>query len=125
MKTAQAVLDLHESMRKLTLEAGVSDRQYKSVVADIDVMGDAELRLLEVWLKSIREREYEDLKNTWALVPEEMWSRYELFNIKGLQEQALLRDARRALRDVWRIPYRTEHQIRRRRQKKSTNRHQI
>ena len=125
MKTAQAVLDLHESMRKLTLEAGVSDRQYKSVVADIDVMGDAELRLLEVWLRSIKEREYEDLKNTWALVPEEMWSRYELFNIKGLQEQALLRDARRALRDVWRIPYRTEHQLRRRRQKKSTNRHQI
>ena len=45
---------------------------------------------------------YSNVKDFYALLPEEIWKRYELFEVEGLREQVLLDDASRKLLQVWR-----------------------
>lgn len=119
----QIILDLHNLMKNLTIEAGVSDIRYNSIIVDIDDFNEEELKKILEWLYQIREHEYEALKKIKDLLPDEMWERYDLFNITGLTEQGLLKEAKRKLRDVWRKPYRTQEQQKRMRQRKAANKH--
>lgn len=55
------------------------------------------------WLHDLSmSSEYQQFEKTRALCPDEIWERYDLFEIEGLQEQTLLEQASQKLRARWR-----------------------
>lgn len=55
------------------------------------------------WLHDIKlGTEYQEYKKIRALLPEETWKYYDLFEIEGLREQKLLEQAAQKLRARWR-----------------------
>jgi len=56
------------------------------------------------WLHNIKlSYEYKQFVYAWNLVPEQIWDRYKLHKITGLQEQDILEKASVALQQLWRI----------------------
>ncbi len=120
----QNVVELHVEMRQLILKLKIiAEDKYDILIVDLEEYQDFELQEMYEWLLEIKFKEYKQLKYVWNLLPEEMWNRYDLFNVKGLREQGLLRKALVDMKKVLSNPYRTAKQKERQERKKSPYRH--
>lgn len=92
------VQKLHEQMSKLTLEAGVGEKRYASLVKKTQKA--AVLRVSE-FLHDVSKNEYFEVHRIWNLpsMTDEVWNNYlVLFDDVDFPEMKLLRNARRELR---------------------------
>lgn len=96
------VLEWHAEMRVLCLESGILEKSYNALVAKAQLCLATDLKLLHDWMKSLREKEYEKLRYTKGLLPQEIWDRYAAFGEDDLREQQLLKAAQVSLRKAWR-----------------------
>src|SRR4051812_10071851 len=106
----ETIISIHQSMEKLTLEAGVAKKKYDSVIVDLEEFTDAELEALALWLTMVQKDQYKSVKEIKGLLKDEYWERYKSFGVKGLREQDLLKEAQKELKKIWDYPYRTEKQ---------------
>lgn len=119
----ESIIGLHKMMAKYTLSAGIEQKKYNSVIADLDEFNETELIELEIWLKDVCANEYKAVKEVRELLRDEIWERYKLFNVTGLREQDMLKKAESSLKRIWLNPYRTAAQLDRKARRKSINRH--
>jgi len=103
MKQAWAdVENLLTEVRPHLLRAGVPQRQLTMPDATPD---DIKVeRFVEIfdWLHKLKTGpEFLALLKVWKLVAPDVWERYKLLDIKGLQEQILLEKAQIVLRKAW------------------------
>jgi hypothetical protein len=95
------VIILHEKMRQLTIEIGVKEQQYDSVIYEIDEYSSEELKKCYEWLWDVRSREYTNIVSNRN------------------------RDNVRALKRRWAKPYRTAVQLARIAKRRNPIRHRI
>lgn len=99
---------LHETMKSLTLEAGVPESVYNKVLnfnkASDDILEDR-IRFLE----NIMRGQYEEVRYIYALIPPETWTMYKLLGENNFEEQIQLRKAQRILKYIWVQKYGRTH----------------
>lgn len=93
---------LHEEMRKLTLEAGVAEKKYDSVILGADELKMSELRQLHNWLKDVRDGAYHEAHKMKSNASDSLWEHYRLHEITDMPEQLLLNERFTELRQAWR-----------------------
>lgn len=86
-------------MRPLLRVAGVPPKQINIRIDNAKL--DTLLKAFD-WLHNVKlSKEWEDIEYAWALLPEETWRKYKLFDIQDLREQVILESAQKALRKLW------------------------
>jgi len=101
MTAIESINKLLDEVRPTLLLAGVPKECIKIKKRDKPYRIDACNRAFD-WLHNLKMAyEFTDLIAARALLPEETWARYELFEIEGLREQGILVEAQRALLKKW------------------------
>lgn len=100
---------LWNEMREITLAAGVPESQYEKIreidpeTITLDEMSDR-LRFMQ----AVRGEQYQGVLVIWRLLPADVWARYVTMGETNLREQRLLREARKALKRIWKHKYGTQ-----------------
>lgn len=98
------ILQLHKEMEKLTLEAGVSAKQYEKLVRGIERKSQDIIWQYYEFFCNVYEREYAEVHRIWTLpsMTEEVWENYyTLFRDTPFEEVTLLREARKSLKEKY------------------------
>lgn len=90
----EEIKKLHEEMRSLILESGVSESRYDSILKKKGV------EVLDI-LKRVKEKEYKEALEIKSLLPQEIWDRYIVMGMEDLREQVLLAERLKLLKKVW------------------------
>lgn len=103
-EVCQLVRLLHDEMKQLTVDAGVSPEIYEAVLQYDDTTPDVELEALHTWLQVIFEGAYQAVVKVWRLHPRNRWEYYYRMG-EELTEVKLLNKVRRRLYEEWKKPY--------------------
>jgi hypothetical protein len=104
---------LHDEMKQLSVDSGVSPEIYEAVLEYDNATPDVELEALHTWLQVIFEGAYQAVEKVWRLHPRRRWDYYYSMG-EELTEVKLLNKARRRLYEEWKKPYYVKgHRIKR------------
>lgn len=105
---------LQDDMKEETLEAGVPKIIFDATTNKIDLYTDEELTELYSWLATTEKHEFDSILKIRRMVAPHAWHNYKVFEIQGLREQELLKEAQEKLMDHWKKPYRPKRRVKRR-----------
>lgn len=117
------IISLHDQMKKLTLESGIDEKKYDSIVAEIDFYTQEELKSCYHWLKETFQTAYKGVADIKNLQPDHIWESYQIYGENSFREVRLLKAEQKKLRTRWNHPYRTEKQLARLKSKKAAVAH--
>lgn len=91
-----------KELRPHLKRAGVSERAVRMPTGDItQIKPDLQIKAIEFVLMVIESIEFLEVTRIRDLLSEEMWDRYELLELKNLQEQILYEKAIANLKQLW------------------------
>ncbi len=96
----EEILKVHESMHLLEF-AGISDARIKRPIDKMDKKTYDDIRKLRTWICRIRDNEYGALIKIHKLHTQEKWNWFAEMEIYDLEEQRLLREAKKVLDEAW------------------------
>ncbi len=93
------ILNIHASMQKIVIEAGVQPGQYNFAIKNLHKESEEFQKEFFKWLINFYDNEYTIVKNT--LDQFSGWDNYKSLNITNMPEQALLKRRQKLLRESW------------------------
>ncbi len=91
--------ELNNQCRALVTKAGVDLKPFPEEV--FDKAKKKSLWAAHDWCEAFLKGPGAKFASAYALVPEAIWANYRLYNIKGLREQAILKEAKDELLAAW------------------------
>lgn len=95
------ILKVHEKMRDMLLKSDISETRIKRPIDKMNKKDYNNIRKLRTWINRIHDNEFAALMKVWGLLPESKWKWYLDMEIYDLEEQRLLREAKRKLDEAW------------------------
>lgn len=89
---SERLRSLHAEMKKLCLEARVSEKTYDRILSRPELLSKLEEMYTNEFTSALR------VKN---LLPDEFWDRYKAFGLKNLREISMLRSALNKLKKAF------------------------
>lgn len=105
----QIIQMMHNEMRDLTLESGVSVEKYERVLEHASEASDEDIRELERWLRDLYDGVYSLAYKVKSRHSNATWDRFKSYGFTTLAEVVLLKQTLRDLKHKWRKPYYVRH----------------
>lgn len=95
------ILQVHGKMCPMLLKSDISETRIKRPIDKMEKKDYNTVRKLRTWINRIHDNEFEKVMEVWKLLPEDKWKWYLDMEIYDLEEQRLLREAKRELDEAW------------------------